>query len=210
MLLALTTFAHLLVLVYWLGGDLGVFYLSRTVTNSHADNAQRQFAVRMLLALDLAPRISMIATLPTGLTLAAASGWLVVPPWLVAACWIGAGVWLGLMLFAHRHPAAELARRVDLVVRYALLIGITAFSWSLTLPLFIAVKLQLFTVTIALGLWVRRCLKPLPEGLAALANGDLDTANRLISASIGASRKPVLGIWAVVGIAAVMGLWRPL
>ncbi len=206
---AAITFLHLLVFAYWLGGDLGVFYLSRTVTDEAATIEQRQFAVSKLLALDLMPRFALLMTLPTGLTTAHVVGWLALPWWILASVWIASIAWLALVVKLH-HGAAAIWARIDTLLRIAFIAGLTLAAIGAQVPTFVRIKLALLATAVVLGLIVRTCLKPLGPGLVALANGDVATANPLIRASIGRSRLPVLGIWAVIACAAFMGLWRPL
>lgn len=206
---AAITFLHLLVFAYWLGGDLGVFYLSRTVTDERASIEQRQFAVSKLLSLDLVPRFALLLTLPTGLTTAVVVGWLAMPLWSLALVWIAAIGWMALVLKLHHGPSANWAH-IDTGLRMVFIMGLLAAAALAQLPTFIRLKLALLATAVILGLIVRVCLKPLGPGLAALANGDTDSANPLINASIGRSRLPVMGIWVVIAIAAFMGLWRPL
>lgn len=204
---ALITFLHVLVFVYWLGGDLGVFYLSRTVTDAQASVADRQLAVKLLLHLDMAPRIALILTFPTGALLAAAAGWWPLPGTALAALWIAALGWLALAWRVHV-TGHEGLRKLDMAVRLAVLAGLLATAALAAIPLFLKVKIGLLATALVLGLIVRRCLGPLGPGLAALADGDLDNANRLIANSIGRSRVPVLGIWLVIATAALIGLWK--
>lgn len=204
---ALITFLHVLVFVYWLGGDLGVFYLSRTVTNAQASVADRQLAVKLLLHLDMAPRIALILTFPSGALLASAAGWWPMSGLTLAALWAAALGWLALAWFVHV-TGQEVLRKLDMAVRITVLAGLIGVIALATIPLFLKVKIGLLAIALVLGLIVRRCLGPLGPGLAALANGDLDTANDLIARSIGRSRIPVLGIWGVIAAAALIGLWK--
>lgn len=207
--IALVTFLHVLVFVYWLGGDLGVFALSGTVTDESAPISDRQFAVTKLLALDMAPRYALLLTLPTGLATAHHVGWIQVSSALMITVWIVALAWIALVIKLH-HGATEGLRKLDLGLRITLAIGLPAWAALTPIPLFLAIKCGLLATAVVLGLIVRQCLKPLGPGLAALAEGDTATANPLIRASIGRSRLPVIGIWLIIAAAAFMGLWKPL
>lgn len=204
---ALATFLHVLVFAYWLGGDLGVFYLSRTVTNRQASVADRQLAVNRLLQLDLAPRTALILTLPTGLLLTHLMGWWRLPTSNLVSVWALSLVWLVLVWWLHL-AHQEWLRKLDLAIRLAVLATLIALAALANVPVFLKIKIALLAAALVLGLIVRHCLKPLGPGLAALASGDLQSANPLIEGSIGRSRLPVLGIWAVISLAAFMGLWK--
>lgn len=61
---------HVLVFVYWLGGDLGAFYSSRFLTRPGVTPEKRLLAAKIVGDVDMAPRSALILTFPTGLALA--------------------------------------------------------------------------------------------------------------------------------------------
>ncbi len=202
-------FLHLLVFAYWLGGDVGVFYLSRAVTNPDLPSSQRLFATQLLLGLDLLPRICLLLALPTGFTLAQQIGWLSVPDWVVFGLWLLAATWIAIVLRLHGGSPPPGLARVDTVARVALILALLALAVSGDAPFWLAGKMVCLALATSLGLYVRRCLKPLGPGLAALAAEDVTTANPLIASSIGRSRIPVLGIWLMLALAAWLALAKP-
>lgn len=215
--LTLLTLLHLLIPIYWLGGDLGTFLCGRAVRNAALSPAERLFALRMLLAIDMAPRTALILAFPTGFTLAQAKGWLIAAPVTVAAAWLAALVWLAIAWTVHlRHgPAGERFRRIDIAIRYAVLAGLTAaalagLAGALAMPLFVAIKLLLLAGAIITGIVVRHQLAPLFPAIAALrsegASGPTDAA---ISAVLKRTQATVLCIWAVVLAASATGIAVP-
>jgi len=79
---------HVLVLVYWLGGDLGAFYGSGFMTDPKRTLPERLMALKLLNDIDMAPRTALILAFPTGFAAAWTRGWLTVPGWSVALIWI--------------------------------------------------------------------------------------------------------------------------
>ena len=53
----LWVFVHILLFVYWLGGDLGVFLLAKAAKRPDLSFAERAFALRMAIMIDLVPRL---------------------------------------------------------------------------------------------------------------------------------------------------------
>ena len=74
-------FIHVMLLVYWLGGDLGVFVLARAAKRPELSFAERAFALKMAVTIDLVPRLCFTVMFPVGLHVAASGGWLQVPAW---------------------------------------------------------------------------------------------------------------------------------
>nr|BFE70308.1 hypothetical protein GCM10020092_036090 [Actinoplanes digitatis] len=104
-------YLHIVLMVFWLGGDLGVFYSSRYVIDPALAPAARLTALKIMSGLDLGPKICLILFLPSGLTLISldphggyAFGMKLLPWWLLVAAWLGALVWLWLMYTDHHEP----------------------------------------------------------------------------------------------------------
>ncbi|WP_298199430.1 hypothetical protein [Novosphingobium sp.] len=215
--LALLTLLHLLVPIYWLGGDLGAFYSSRFLVDPNRTLAERMMALTILNTIDMAPRTALILALPTGLILAAAKGWLALPGPLLALVWAGFLAWLALAWAVHlRHgPGAESLRRLDLAIRYAVFAalagsGAAGLAGALALPQFIALKLLVLAGCVALGLVVRRQLVPLFPAIVALRrDGPTPAVDAVIRGVIAVTQPTVMILWALVLVASLLGLATP-
>ena len=214
---AVAALLHVLVFVYWLGGDLGAFYASHLAVDRARPPAARLLAMKVIGDVDMAPRSALILTLPTGLTLAAARGWLSLSPLALAAVWAVALGWLALawrLHLAQAPPGAPL-RTLDLAIRWAMIAGLSAAGvaalahlWPA--PLFLALKLCLLAAAIAIGLVIRRRLRPLGPALGAFAGGgDTRAAEDTIAHVLAHSRPLVVAIWVLISTAAFLGLAQP-
>ena len=67
-------FIHILLFVYWLGADLGVFLLAKAARRSDLTFDQRVISLRMAMKIDILPRLSFALMFPVGLELSAAKG----------------------------------------------------------------------------------------------------------------------------------------
>src|SRR5262245_45530366 len=115
---------HVLLLTYWLGADLGVFYASRFVTRPDLTPDARGVALKVMDFVDMSPRICLVLILPSGVTLMAASpyGHDLFAGWPLAAIWAFALGWLALVILDHRRKPdrfSSLVRRTDFGVRLA-------------------------------------------------------------------------------------------
>jgi len=110
---------HVLVFVYWLGGDLGAFYTSRFLTQPDVSADRRMMAAKIVGDVDMAPRTALILALPTGLALAQSKGWLDLGWVLVSLIAIASLAWLLLAWVLHlRHGGAPQAlKTLDLAIR---------------------------------------------------------------------------------------------
>jgi hypothetical protein len=91
---ALLLYAHLLLFVYWLGADVGVFGLALALKNRAYSIDQRKLLMRLSLTIDMVPRMAMIAISPVGLHLASRGGLMEVPGWLFPIIWTVAVAWM--------------------------------------------------------------------------------------------------------------------
>ncbi len=218
MTIALLTLLHLLIPIYWLGGDLGTYLCGRAVRDMTLSPAERLFALRLLLNVDMAPRTALILTLPTGLTLAAVKGWLPLPGWSLGGAWVAALIWLSMAWAVHlRHgPASEGFRKADIAIRYGVMAGLAgtgaaALAGGVPPPFFPPLNLPLRAGAIALGVPARRQLAPLFPAIAALrAQGASEATDSAITATLQKTTRSVFCIWAIVFIASFIGLATPL
>jgi hypothetical protein len=216
MAVAIFTLLHVLVFVYWLGGDLGAFYGSTFLTDPKRSLPERMLALKILNNIDMAPRTALILTLPTGVALGWMKGWLDVPaldPLLVAA---GCLVWLALAWTVHlQHGGNPAIKRIDIAIRYLLLIGligagVAGLAGRIPLPWFIAAKLTILGICIGFGLVVRYQLGPLfPAVRAMAANGATAETDAAIIGVIRQTRRVVLTLWALLLVAAYLGIATP-
>ena len=213
---ALFALIHVLVFVYWLGGDLGAFYTSRFLTEPDISTDRRLMAAKIVGDVDMAPRTALILALPTGLLLAQSKGWLALGWPIAIGISLAAIAWLVLAWHLHlKHgKAPNVLRNLDLGIRWLLVIGLSGWAilgltGSVQLPLFLALKLLALVGCVLLGLFIRSVLKPLGPALMGLSGSNATAAEADLAATLNRARPLVTGIWALLLIAAFLGLWTP-
>ncbi len=212
---ALATLLHLLVFAYWLGGDIGVFYSSFLLVDEKRPAAGRLAAGKILSDVDLAPRICLLLTAPTGLALAAAKGWIPLNGAFVGLAAVAAGVWILAILQLHRLHGPAWLRTADIVARLAFLVALAGFgaaglAGAVAMPLFIALKLLLLAFCIVMGLLVRASLTGFAPAYVALAtHGPSVETNAAIKGALDKARPFVVAIWAALILAAWLGVTTP-
>jgi hypothetical protein len=207
---------HVLLLVYWLGADLGVFYASFLLLDRSLAPAARGAVARLLVALDLAPRVCLVLMLPSGLTLAGLLGLSPVRGGWLLLGWALALGWLAVVLALHQTHGSAAGGRLavgDAWFRGLLvvvLVVVAATSLAGAGPLLsatVAWKVLLFAVAVACGLGIRLALRPFGPALAAVVAGTASEADeRALATTMRRSRPLVLVIWAAVLAAAALGV----
>jgi hypothetical protein len=214
--IAFWTLLHMLVLVYWLGGDLGAFYTSRYLTDPGIHPDRRLMAAGIVGDVDMAPRTALILALPTGYMLAVTTGWLSAPIWTAWGVLLAGLVWLGIAWRLHlAHGRAPVwLKTVDLGLRWVLLAslaasGVAALSGVIDMPAFIALKCLCLSAAIGMGLMIRRVLSPLGSALVGLQSAEPAAAEAKLAQTLRRARPLVLVIWALILAAACFGLLKP-
>lgn len=211
--------AHLLLFVYWLGADIGVFYSARYVRNRALSSEARQVAVKIMGWIDQIPRYCLVLMLPVGYTLARDIGVVQLPDRFMVVLWVVALAWL-CMVWAIHHwqgtPRAERLRKIDLGWRVTLSLGLVWDAWQGfrgTGHLFadwIEIKFLLFAALIFCGIMIRIFGKPIGPALRqVLSTGSTPELEADIARGFGRTRPFVLAIWALLLIAAWVGITKP-
>ncbi|MCC5861334.1 MAG: hypothetical protein JJT93_05410 [Gammaproteobacteria bacterium] len=212
--------AHILLFVYWLGGDLGVFYSSRFVTDPTLGTEARATAAKIMLAVDLAPRICLILILPVGLTLAAMKWGLGLGGGVLSVIWVGCLAWLVIAVTIYLRegqPLSHLLARIDQAIRWFVIVLVGGVGvWSLVAegPLagqgWLAAKFLLFAVLVICGLAIRAAIRPFGPAFGRLMQeGSSPEVEAQLGGSVARARPFVLVIWAGLVVAAALGIFKP-
>ena len=210
---------HILLLVYWLGADLAVFYATRFVTRPELSTESRALVTRIVRALDLAPRLSMVLILPTGISLSALGGHLSISALAMTLVWLFGLAWAGIVLAGYLggdRKSGRALNRLDLYLRgvVIVLVGGTGVA-SLTgtgpwLSEWVAAKAVIYSGLVLCSLLIRLVLRAYaPAFRLVVERGSRRELERLIDRAVGRSRPLVLLVWVGLLAAAWLGLAQP-
>lgn len=211
---------HMLLLVLWLGGDLGVFILGQHFRRRSYSLAERLTILRLLVITDLGPRFAWALMVPVSITLLHAGGWWPGLPFAaVLVAWgIGLG-WSWLVWDAHAHdmtPRATRNRQVESWLRIMLAGGYLALgSISLVLkaPLaepWLAAKALLFGLIFVAAIMIDRKFKPVgPLLMALIEKGSSDATEVPLRSTMDATRRWVLLVYALLFVTSWLGSVKP-
>ena len=212
----LLQYAHILLLVYWLGTDMGVYLSSRYVGRADLPLSERRRFLDLLIALDMGPRTALVLMIPTGTLMLWIAQWLRLEESLVAAIVSGSAAWLALVWFLHRHPSAPpVWKTLDLTLRGLVVIVMVILGGAILLgatpgPSWLGIKFLAYGGAVLCGILLRRVLAVWAIGFAELR--DVATAsrgNKRIAEAMGASARYAMMLWACVLIAAFCGVVKP-
>ncbi len=212
---------HLVLFVFWLGGDLGVFWSSRYVLKPSLTPAARATALQIMSGLDLGPKICLVLFLPSGVTLMALEphGAKVFTWWVVSGTWVVSAIWLVVTIQSHRQPPPWL-KRLDWAIRLAVITAMGGGALYTLLatepfgvhtnPKWLGAKILLYTIAIACGLGIRLRLRTFGPAFGTLmTTGSTPDIERRLRQSIDGCLPYVWGIWLSVLGAAALGVLKP-
>ncbi len=211
-------YLHILLFVYWLGGDAGVFYSSKFVTNPKLSRDARMTAFKIFVNLDMLPRYCLALTLTIGVVLAEFIGY-EHPLWQTIAIVALGPIWVWVVHTIHVKEGTDFGRQLATIDRYFrvfmifALIASVVYHWT-TGPLqpypWLAAKLLIFAFLIFCGFMIRMKIPPFIEGFRALAADKVSAeSDQKMIDGMGACRPYVLLIWAGVAISAFIGVLKP-
>ena len=211
-------YIHILLFVYWLGGDAGVFYSSTFVTNTKLSRESRLTAFKIFINLDMLPRYCLALMLTVGGVLAEFIGYEHLLWQTVAIVALGP-IWVWVVHTIHAREGTEFGktlatwdRRFRVFMIFAIIASV-AYHW-VTGPLrpypWLAVKLLIFAFLIFCGFMIRLKIPPFIEGFKVMAaSGATPESDQKMIDGMGACRPSVLLIWAGVAISALLGVLKP-
>jgi hypothetical protein len=217
----LAVFFHLLLFVVWLGGDIGVFLLGQNFRRRSAWTLDQRLALlKMLVVVDLAPRVAWALMIPSSLTVLQLGRWWM-PGWpALAAAWVAGLWWTWFVLASHARGTATPAMRVNKHLENGLKLAMTFFylalgGLSLTLgyPLgadWLAWKALLFGLIFLAAIMIDLRFKPVGPLLQRLvAEGSSDATELPLLAAMNRTRRWVLTIYLLLLGTAFLGNVKP-
>lgn len=218
----LALFAHILVVVYLLGADLGRLYLGRLGAAQGTPAPVRLAAARGVLSLGSITDAALVLILPAGVSLGAALGvFLIVGPVWLAATWLVTAAWLALSIgatvAAGRPGGGRRLALTDTIFRIAMGGGqiydgaIALLGTNVSVEArWLGLKILLFGLLILLSIPIRRAGFAIRRAIADLdAVADDSSATAQLHAACARLPVPIITGWLVILVAAWMGVAKP-
>ena len=213
----LLRFAHVLLFAYWLGADLGVFLAGGVMSRPGLPVAERNRVRGLLMAIDLAPRIALIGTLPVGFQLALSWGAPLPATWMPMV-WAGAAAWIAmarLIHFSHGSPVVASLLQFDLWLRVLLLAAFSLLVWrgssdaASQIPRWLILKFVIVAVIVVDGMVLRVYSGRWRLAMERFAAGDVPGGEALLRIRRRKAATAALIMWALVAVAAFLGAVKP-
>ncbi|MEM7706656.1 MAG: hypothetical protein AAF358_13940 [Pseudomonadota bacterium] len=221
--LAVLRWLHIVAMVYWLGGEWGVFQKSYNVVNRKLGMEERRRHMETAYRIDILARTGIILLLPLGLHMG--HFWGVQPlggMWLTGM-WVVFGVWLALCWAAFVYRETDTGIRltkIDEAIRFVVIpaLIISAISSLLGYGPFKAMegfywyswKILIYALMLCIGLYLRFVMREWTMMFRELAaHGDNPAVENKLETSIRNSRKVAYMYWVGILSVAFLGATKP-
>lgn len=220
--LAILRWLHIIAMVYWLGGEWGVFQTSYKVVNPALPIDERARHMDTAYRIDILARTGIISLLPLGLHMGYLWGvqplgghWLVLM-WLVWAVWMaitwGAFSWRGT-------PRGELLSTIEDWTRYLLIPTLLFVSISSLMghgpfsaeqgQLWYSAKVLTFGLLLIIGVILRLIMHEWRKLFPVLAQGPNPAAEAKLKSSIRLGRSVAYVYWFGIALTGFFGAVKP-
>jgi len=215
----LLVFVHILLFVYWLGADIGVFLLARGSINSNYSFNQRAVMLKFASYIDLTPRLSFALIFPVGLLTSKHLGLVDVATWVFVLVWLIASVWSAATLtvfLSEGKPLAASIRKALFVfqgIMFFVVTGVGLYSLvggNLFATSWLSLKIIFFGLIFGVGIGIDRSFQPLVPAFNRLAQeGSTPEIEAIIRRIVNTTCGFVFLIYALVALAAFFGVAKP-
>ncbi len=213
---------HILAMVYWLGGEWGVFQTSYNVINRKLSLDERKRHMETAYRIDILARTGIILLLPLGLHMGNIYGLQPYGGNYLTAMWITIAAWMALCWAAFFNRESDLGLRltkIDESLRYVLIptIFVVGISSLLGNGPFVAEegmrwyawKFTLYGFTLCIGLGLRWIMRAWTMRFRQLAEGPNPAAEAALEREIGWGRMMAYVYWITIAGICFLGTVKP-
>ncbi|WP_317928575.1 hypothetical protein [Halioxenophilus sp. WMMB6] len=220
--LAVLRWIHIIAVVYWLGGEWGVFQTSFNIVNRKLPMEERRRHMETAYRIDILARTGILLLLPLGLHMGTFWGVQPYGGWALVAVWLFFGAWLLLCwsaFFFRETDRGIMLTKIDEAIRFfvipalfiaavASLLGYGPFNAEVGQKWFSA-KALIFSLLLIIGLKLRFVMREWTTIFRQLAvKEDAELEEKLLK-SIRFSRKLAYLYWVGIATVAFLGSTKP-
>ncbi|MFW5633371.1 MAG: hypothetical protein ACOCYR_00610 [Erythrobacter sp.] len=221
--LSILRWIHILAMVYWLGGEWGVFQTSYHVTNPALSLEERRRHMETAYRIDILARTGIVLLLPLGLHMGKIYGFV---PLLDGAgvwvMWLFFAMWLAMTWTAFIKRETDLGikvTRAEELLRYPLIAGLfvlAAMAFAGTGPIrsgegndWYPAKMALYAFALVIGLFLRLVMRRWTERFRVLAQGPDAAQEAALAKEIGLARWSAYVYWITIASVCFLGAVKP-
>jgi len=218
-LYSLLVFFHILLFVFWLGGDLGVAILGAQFRKRDQYSLQERLTILKILVInDLGPRYAWALMVASTLSLVKAGGYWDVPIWGIVLAWVVSLFWCWLVYASHKAGQTDKGkqlRKIEMILKWVLAgfyLALGGISLVADAPLaenWLASKAVLFGLIFVAAIMIDVMFKPVgPLLMAVIEKGSSDETEEPLLKTMNKSRIWVRAVYLLLVIVGFIGVTK--
>ena len=221
--LAILRWVHILAMVYWLGGEWGVFQTSYHVTNRNLSLDERRRHMETAYRIDILARTGIVLLLPLGLHMGKIYGFV---PLLDGSgiwwMWLFFAVWLAMTWVAFIKRETDIGLKVTMLeekLRYPLIAVLFVFAFAAfagrgpvqsgAANYWYPAKIALYAFALCIGLFLRVVMRGWTTRFRKLAQGPDAIEEAELEREIGQARLAAYIYWITIIGVCFLGAVKP-
>lgn len=221
--LSILRWVHILAMVYWLGGEWGVFQTSYHVTNRDLSLEERRRHMETAYRIDILARTGIVLLLPLGLHMGKLYGFV---PFLDGAgiwwMWLFFAIWLAMTwtAFIKRETGIGITvTKTEELLRYPLIVALLvaafmAFGGSGPIQSgdgnhWYPAKMGLYAFALCIGLFLRLVMRRWTSRFQILAQGPNAEEEAALEREITQARMAAYVYWITIASVCFLGAVKP-
>ena len=220
--LAVLRWLHIVCMVYWLGGEWGVFNSSTYVVDRKLSMEERRRHMQTAYRIDILARSGIILLLPLGLHMGYIWGAQPLGGDWLTGMWVLAPAWWGLCLaaFFYRNSDTGITlTKIDEGIRFFVIPALMLSAIGTLLgygpfgtaegQLWYASKVLLYSFALVIGLYLRFVMREWQEKFRVLAQGPNPKVEATLERSLRRSKLIAYLYWIIILSVAFLGATKP-
>ncbi|GAA0485948.1 hypothetical protein GCM10009096_30890 [Parasphingorhabdus litoris] len=221
--LSILRWIHILAMVYWLGGEWGVFQTSYNVTNRNLSLEERRRHMETAYRIDILARTGIVLLLPLGLHMGKLYGFV---PFLDGSgiwwMWLFFAIWLAMTWTAFIKRETDIGvkvTKIEEMLRYpliAILFIVTFMALGGSGPItsgegndWYPAKIGLYAFALCIGLFLRVVMRHWTVRFRKLAEGPDAAEENALEREIGQARIAAYIYWITIAGVCFLGAVKP-
>ena len=213
---------HIICMVYWLGGEWGVFQTSYNITNLSLSLEERRRHLETAYRIDILARTGIVLLLPLGLHMGTIYGFIPMLEGHLTWMWLFFIVWLGMTWTAFFRRETDLGIAVTLWeerLRYPLIVAIAALAIMAYYGMgpiqsgegiyWYPTKMLLYAFTLCIGLFLRLVMRRWTTRFRKLAMGPDAAEEAALQREIVQARIAAYIYWITISGICFLGATKP-
>lgn len=214
----LLVYIHILLMVFWLGTDIGVYLAGLRFMNPKLSIAERNAVIQLGIVIDRYPRVCFVAMIPVGLQLSFSLGSMPISARMMGLTWIASSIWMICVIAGIRLSGTTRAHPWKLLERGFLAAGLILFTatgvagWTgrMLIPNWLSGKLVSYGAICLFAILLERAFAPVFGAFGAIvAGGSTPEREALLRRHMKQTYVWVLAIYAGVLLCGYLGTVKP-